>query len=417
MFPVRYSKRPADRHGTKISVATGGSAHYRDTHGGAIGMAPVGSRSIGIDVLRAVAILTVIGLHWVNSNLAASAAAWPGIEAAFVKVADHGTYGVTLFFVISGFLITRTTMLREPDLFALSARSFYIRRIARIQPLYVAIVVFGLVMVLAGGDTAQHIFYDPKAAYDGEFLAGLFSFTYNWEMILRRNDFMFRGVHWDVLWSLAVEEQFYLLFPLLLLWAKSAKRLYAALWGVVAVGIAPRVICDAAQAGLLVKLFNSFSCFDTLALGVLCALLGDRLPHGRALCLAAIAAGTAAIAWAFYHGGVAPLILGALLFIHGTRYVEIFAYRGRAAPWAAPLARLGQLSYGLYLLHATALYLAAPALAGLNRLLGFALVVAVAYGLAEIVWRCYEAPANTWIRAKLLRPRRATGLAPAPAAR
>jgi peptidoglycan/LPS O-acetylase OafA/YrhL len=381
-------------------------------------MAPERSRSISIDVLRAVAILTVIALHWVNTDVAAFAAVWPGIEAAFVKVAGHGTYGVTLFFVISGFLITRTTMLREPDIFVLSARDFYVRRIARIQPLFVGVVLFGVVMVGTGEDagvpSTQHIFRDPRATYGGEFLASLFTFTYNWEMIFRRNDFLSRGIHWDVLWSLAVEEQFYLVFPLLLLWAKSAKRLYVALWSVVAMGIAARVICDAAQAGLLVKLFNSFSCFDTLALGVLCALLGDRLPHGRALCLTAIAAGMAAIATAFYHGGVALLILGALMFIHGTRYVDIFAYRGGPAFWAAPLARLGKLSYGLYLLHATALYLAVPFLTDVNRLLGFAIVVAVAYGLAELVWRVYEAPMNAWIRARLLRRRPAAALAAAP---
>jgi peptidoglycan/LPS O-acetylase OafA/YrhL len=364
-------------------------------------MAAEQSRNTSIDVLRAAAILVVIALHWVNSGLAANRAS--AVDDAFVKLAGHGTYGVTLFFVLSGYLITRTTMLREPDLFALSARDFYVRRIARIQPLFVAIVVFGLTMVWLGGDAGspifQYTFREPKAAFGGEFLASLFTFTYNWEMILHRDDFMFRGVHWDVMWSLAVEEQFYLVVPLLFLWAKTTRRLALALWSIVLIGIAARVLCDILQAGLLVKLFNSFSCFDTLALGVLCALLGDRLPHGRRLCFAAIAAGGALIAVALYRGGVAPLIVGALLFLHGARYTDVF---GR---WAAPLARLGQLSYGLYLLHAAALYLASPLVAGMNVVAGYLIVVALTYGLAEIAWCAYEAPANGWIRARLLRRR------------
>jgi peptidoglycan/LPS O-acetylase OafA/YrhL len=361
-------------------------------------MAADKSRNISIDALRAVAILSVIALHWVNSRMAANNAS--AVDEAFVKLAGHGTYGVTLFFVLSGYLITRTTMLREPELFALSARDFYVRRIARIQPLFVAAVLLGLVMVWIGDGAApvfQYTFRDPKAVFGGEFLASLFTFTYNWEMILHRDAFMFRGVHWDVMWSLAVEEQFYLAFPLLFVWTKHQRRLTQALWGAVALGIATRVICDILHAGLSVRLFNSFVCFDTLALGVLCALLGDRLPHSRRLCLAALAAGAALIALALYRGGVAPLIVGALLFIHGARYVDLFA------PWAAPLARIGQLSYGLYLLHATVLYLASPFIAGMNVLAGYFVVVALTYTLAELVWRLYEAPMNVWIRTRLLR--------------
>jgi peptidoglycan/LPS O-acetylase OafA/YrhL len=361
-------------------------------------MAAEKSRNTSIDVLRAVAILTVIALHWVNSRLAATSAST--VDDAFVKVAGHGTYGVTLFFVLSGYLITRATMLREPWLFTLSARDFYVRRIARIQPLFIAIVIFGLVMVGIGDAAApifQYTFRDAKAMFGGEFLASLVTFTYNWEMILHRDEFMFRGVNWDVMWSLAVEEQFYLGFPLLLLWTKTTRRLVLVLSGVIVLGIGVRVLCDILRAGLLVKLFNSFSCFDTLALGMLCALLGDRLPHGRRVCLAAIAVGTTLIAVALDRGGVAPLIVGALLFIHGARYADLFA------PWAAPLARLGKLSYGLYLLHATALYLASPVVAGMNVLVGYVVVVTLTYGLAELVWHLYEAPANAWIRTRLLR--------------
>src|SRR5262249_45632323 len=142
-------------------------------------------RNVGIDLLRAIAILSVIALHWVDSGLPARASSiWGDV---FVRMAGHGTYGVTLFFVLSGFLITRMTMLREPDLFNLSARDFYIRRIARIQPLYLLVIALGA-LILVSGDSAsaayRFCFHDPHAVFTADFWISLFTFTFNWARIL-----------------------------------------------------------------------------------------------------------------------------------------------------------------------------------------------------------------------------------------
>jgi peptidoglycan/LPS O-acetylase OafA/YrhL len=358
------------------------------------------TRNVGIDVLRAIAILTVIALHWVNASVAGPAAST--FDRIFVLVAGHGTYGVTLFFILSGFLITRMTMDRESDIFALSARDFYVRRIARIQPLFIAIVALGLVIMEFNGRDAspiyQYSYRDLHATFGGEFLASLFTFTYNWERILHRDAFMFRGLHWDVMWSLAVEEQFYLAFPLFILWARRPRRLCAVLVATVVMGITVRVVCDAARAGFLVRFFNSFVCFDTLALGALLALLTERLPHRRSLSIAATALGATLIAAALYRGGVAWLILGALLFIHGVHHYDVFA------PWAKPLAHIGRLSYGLYLLQASAIYLTARfLLGGSNVVVGFIVVAGIAYLFAALSFELWETPMNAWIRARLLR--------------
>jgi peptidoglycan/LPS O-acetylase OafA/YrhL len=365
---------------------------------GVIGSGGGGGRDRGIDLLRAVAILTVMSLHWVNSGLMRH----PGtvLDAIFIRVAGHGTYGVTLFFILSGFLITRTTMRRERDFFALSIRDFYVRRIARIQPLFIAIVAFGLVMVAWGPAAStlfQYTFREPKAAFGGEFILSLFTFTYNWEMILRRDAFMFRGLHWDVMWSLAVEEQFYLAFPLLVWWAAGKRRLGQSLAAIIALGIAVRILCDAFHAGLEVKLFNSFACFDTLALGVACALYFDDVPRERGICRMALLLGAAAIGFANYHGGVVWLVLGACLFLYGAPGAALFRHR-----FWAPLARFGELSYGLYLLHATALLVVSPWLRGMDVLTGFAVFAAASLLLAELVYRAWEAPMNAWLRARFV---------------
>jgi peptidoglycan/LPS O-acetylase OafA/YrhL len=74
-------------------------------------------------------------------------------------------------------------------------------------------------------------------------------------------------------------------------------------------------------------------------------------------------------------------------------------------------------SYGLYLLHATALYLASPLVAGRNVLAGYVVVVALTYGLAELVRRLYEAPMGAWIRERLLCRHTVPALAAAPVTR
>ncbi len=305
---------------------------------------PDHDRNIGIDVLRAVAILIVMALHWVNSRLPAPAtSAWDNV---FIRFAGHGTYGVELFFVLSGFLITSAAMAREPNLFTMSARDFYVRRIARIQPLYLAIVVIGFAVVLIGpigSGIFHYTFREPSAAFGGEFVASLFTFSYNWEMIAHRNEFFFRGLHWDVLWSLAVEEQFYLAFPILILWARQRRKLILALLAVVALGAATRILMDAAHAGFLLKLMNSFSCFDAIAIGALCAL------------------------------------------------------------WRRIPARIGQLSYGLYLFQALALWLAAPVLEGRHVAAAFLLFVGSALIIAEASYRYYEVPLNIWTKTMLRR--------------
>jgi peptidoglycan/LPS O-acetylase OafA/YrhL len=357
-------------------------------------------RNVGIDLLRAVAILSVIAHHWVNTAMAAPPRSL--LDSIFVRIGGHGYYGVTLFFTLSGFLITRMTMMREPDLFRLSARDFYVRRIARIQPLFLAIVALGVVMLMVGDPDSpsfRYNFHKPEAVFAADFWVSLFTFTFNWERIVRGT---FSGLHWDVIWSLAVEEQFYLAFPLLLIWARTKARLLRALLAIIAVGIAVRILVDALGLGIIAKATNSFVCFDTLAIGVLCAVFGEHLPHGRVVSAVALATGAAALGFAFYHGGVAPLIAGGCLFLHGARYGGFFTH------WSwLPFARFGQLSYGIYLLHATALYAVTWALEGKGALMGFAVVSVVAHVLADVTYRLYEAPMNAWIRATWIGPARA----------
>ena len=140
-----------------------------------------------LDGLRALSILAVIGLH---CNLANS------------SLFHTGEYGVALFFAISGFLIT-TLLLRESDRTgSISIRDFYIRRALRIFPLYYGVLILYVVLSFV---VARH------TEAGREFFADLpffLTYTSNWFVVLS----LTHHTIFYFAWSLAKEEQFYLVW-------------------------------------------------------------------------------------------------------------------------------------------------------------------------------------------------------------
>lgn len=152
-----------------------------------------------LDGLRAIAVSMVLAVH------------------AFPKLLPNGYVGVDIFFVISGYLIT-SILLREMDQKIFSINDFYIRRINRIFP--------GLLFVLL-----VCVFLGPLVMYSAEY--GLMMKSVFFSTIFSANiNFYLEAGYWDVasklkpllhLWSLGVEEQFYLLWPLILFWVGRKK--------------------------------------------------------------------------------------------------------------------------------------------------------------------------------------------------
>lgn len=155
--------------------------------------APATNRVAGLDGLRAFAVAVVVAFHLT-----------PGAVVG-------GYLGVDVFFVVSGFIITRLLLIERARTGGIRLRGFWKRRARRLLPaLVVLLLACSTAALLVGGDVLVGL--------GGQLLASL-TFSSNWYFIVTGSDYfaesapeLFRN-----LWSLAVEEQFYLLWPLVLL--------------------------------------------------------------------------------------------------------------------------------------------------------------------------------------------------------
>ncbi len=166
-------------------------------------------RNPGIDVLRGLSIVLVVLFHInlripvQNSDLATFLP-----KRLLTTLTTNGFEGVFIFFVISGFLITSNMLVRNTSLAQVDLRAFYVRRAARILP---------LLLVLVGVLSLLHLVGVPSFTIDlerqtlGETVASALFLHLNW---YEATTGYLPGA-WDVLWSLSIEEAFYLGFPVL----------------------------------------------------------------------------------------------------------------------------------------------------------------------------------------------------------
>ena len=143
----------------------------------------------GLDGIRAIAVMFVLVSHFEISNLI------------------PGGFGVTLFFFISGFLITRLLLAEMGAKGSVSLKKFYLRRFIRLYP--------ALIMMI-GATSAVFFMSNLKGPVFWEFISSLFYFA-NIYNVFRDIGLATTNMSWRPLWSLAVEEHFYLVFPLLLI--------------------------------------------------------------------------------------------------------------------------------------------------------------------------------------------------------
>jgi peptidoglycan/LPS O-acetylase OafA/YrhL len=341
----------------------------------------------GIDVLRGAAVLAVLVFHGMAYR--APAVEWGSRFAdAVYGLTAWGWLGVNLFVVISGFLITGILddTLRRKNFYG----RFYIRRALRILPAYLAV----LLLAWATG------FVTPN------YVVICILFLANMPGFFLRHGYLFYGP----LWSLAVEEQFYLVWPAL--YRKLQRR------GMLMASVSLLVVCPGLRALAFAHVLHTGDALsktwmigDNLAMGAVLAILlrwpGMTVGRIAALGWAQFAVGGLGLVWLFGAGrmGAEDVLrnsvgLSCFLLLCGSAVVGMLCwFRARELPgWLRGLVFLGDISYGLYLIHLLLLQVYdrefGAGFAHDWKLLAVRFVVAngAAVGLAAVSRRWFEDP-------------------------
>ena len=299
-----------------------------------------------LDGLRALAILLVVAWHYIGIV--------GGPESTMWRVFIFGRAGVDLFFVLSGYLITRILLANagSPDYFS----TFYYRRSFRILPIYYVMLVIYLIGSHLGG-SAPILFGGPLPWWS--YFVGLQNIWMTIEQTY--------GAAWLAgTWSLAIEEQFYLIFPLVVhvVSSRTLPRLLVALLVLCPVG---RVIAYALGDELGYYVLMPLRA-DILAIGALIAWLefsgstSASIPRIFQIVFWSTACLFPIFAWVINHSTFNMATWGHtyLVAFFGSMVFIVLDHRG--APQLAflrsrPAAFFARISYALYLNHGCVLIL------------------------------------------------------------
>jgi peptidoglycan/LPS O-acetylase OafA/YrhL len=368
----------------------------------------------GVDVLRGLAILFVL-LNHVHMRLLMAGIPYVAdrFKALSACLIWNGQFGVQIFFAVSGFLITSTALRRWGTPSNISLRDFYLLRVARIAPMLLGLLV--VLTVLHYAHVAPFVVSDKTGGIGRAWLAAL-TLHVNWLQAQRG----WLPANWGVLWSLSVEEMFYLFFPLVARFF-SRKHFFVVI-----------LLCFAALGPLARTLFagandlwaeqSYLGGMDAIALGCLTALLVRRVIFSRGA-LHALGIAGATLIFAILVGlrlVDVPFIgrsgLDMTVIALGTCMVIVAAAqtRWRGPRLFAPLLRLGQCSYEVYLTHMFVVFaLFAIFVKYGNPIwsvpLLFLSTIVVAAGVGDFVARFFSEPVNRMLRQRWSKGQREVG--------
>lgn len=317
-------------------------------------------RNVLIDTLRGISIILVVVCHY-QLNEVIFGGPEKLINDRTIRDIGNGMgyYGVSIFFVISGYLITTMTLRRYKSLSNIDCSAFWWMRFSRIMPI-VLCCVCGMLLFQAM-EICGFYYYSPKILHAQ--IMGIFAFRFN-EVLWADPSVS----AWGPLWSLSVEEIFYLVFPLACLLLKDLKAVFC----LALVTISGSLFFKIVGGGGYGVMFATQGCLDLLALGVLTAALQPERFRTR------------------FKEPVMTLI-GSMLIMTGLSIIFfciIIAHPSKAATWAPllcgfgaafaligsqlfemppkfskllfPISTLGVVSYEIYVLHTPLCYLALP---------------------------------------------------------
>ncbi|MGQ5525565.1 acyltransferase family protein [Chitinimonas sp. PSY-7] len=373
--------------------------------------APTLPRNDAIDLLRGLSILLVVIHQLALPFRLPLGSGWLGdvLPKRFINgISFSGYESVFVFFVISGFVITRSVLERDGSLSNLCWRSFYTRRVTRILPLLLLLLVVLTIMHLLG--VPQFVVDAPGQSLAAALMSAL-TMTLNW---YEGRTGWLPGA-WDVLWSLSIEESFYLAFPIFCLLLRAPWRV-TGLW-VLALSLP---WAHAALRGNEIWQEKAYlPGMAAIAWGVLTALLVQRwsMPRRTARMLAVLA--MVGLSATFFYADVLWRLIQeyAMLLLCLSPAAWLAASSGvtRTAPRGTRwLTHLGRWSYEIYLSHMfivlaiTGAYLAVSG----NDLRWACLVYVPAIAVCALVgwWlhRYVSGPAAQWMSQRMPSKRQTT---------
>jgi peptidoglycan/LPS O-acetylase OafA/YrhL len=384
----------------------------------------------GIDLLRGLCIVAVV-LHHINLRIHFRDSSLGQLlgPAANRALFWNGYYGVRMFFVISGFLITSWSLKRWGSLSQLNMRQFYQMRFARIMS-----CLAGLLLVLVLLDRMGVPRFVINTQHTSLARASIAALTFHVNWLEARTGYL--PASWDVLWSLSVEEIFYVVFPLLCTLLRKQALLIGVLTCFVLVGPFARVHTQ----NELWADYGYLACIDGIAVGCLAAMVAAKIRlnkkrnlaftiTGAFLCLLITVFRGIAVKFVFYKAGLDVMILeigSALLLIalqqnseghtaskpisnKSARELSLRRIGEALSRSTAFLRWFGRTSYEVYLTHMFAVWPMVGLFFYFHQSihlapLWFLGTLALAGELGYLVARFYSEPLNDRLRTKLIDP-------------
>lgn len=365
-------------------------------------------RNIGIDILRGVSILLVILLH-INIHF--------GLKTSFLKdvlspklfsfLFWNGFYGVVIFFTLSGFLITTSILKRWDTLSSINLRQFYWFRFSRIMPPLIALLMVLSILHLS---SVSGFVINPNKASLSQAIFAVLTFHFNWLEI----QVGYLPANWDVLWSISIEECFYLIFPLVCLILKKD-------WQFVFILLAFIFISPWARVELFpdndLAYKNHLGSIDAIAFGCMTAIIAHRWIMSKKLSTVLLLGGyTLMILVMFFKkliwdSGLTELGLNVTILSVGVSLVVFWMHSQHRKGLQKNrfilngLKRMGTYSYEIYLTH---MFVVIPTSQIIRKqelgevwLIPLSLTcILLSYLLGWIISTRFSEPFNRWLRRK-----------------
>jgi peptidoglycan/LPS O-acetylase OafA/YrhL len=344
-----------------------------------------------LDGVRGLAILLVMVLHlW----------RFPEGHELLNRLAGAGWVGVDLFFVLSGFLITRILFRTKTE--AGYYRKFYIRRSLRIFPLYYAflILVIGVLPLVVANDQLLQVRSD--AAWYFLYLSNVAIGAGGWAFAVT-----------NITWSLAVEEQFYLIWPSIVRWCTKDRLIKLCVGLIICAPIARAIVFSV--SGWTWPYVATPLRADAFAWGAIVALVGhEQLKKYARPVVWGGAAAILALVLSDNFERSSLLVSSVGYSMAGIVFAAIIvsALSTQRSRFENPLLRaFGKLSYAMYLMHFLVMVAVNFVYKGEGSFLGSAAFMAicmlVTYAAALISYHYFEAPILRW-KDRLTEPRALT---------